>query len=388
MTTESPKLYALLIGINFYYPNLLSNGARYGNLDGAVNDIDRVEQFLNRQPQKPDRIYKLTATPAETRSTLDRPTANETEANLPTYANIIKSFNDLTEEAKAGDKVYIHYSGHGGRATSIYPKNIKSNGIDEALVPTDIGFDDGRYIRDLELAVLLKRMVDKGLIVTLILDSCHSGGSTRGNNVKIRGLSKDAIDRTYRPTTSLVNPTEAEITAVASGWTNPKYATRGGTPVATMIPEVNGYVLLAACRPSEFAYECAFDESGESNGSLTYWLLDTLNQPFPSITYQMIYDRLSSKINTQFPTQNPMILGEGDRVFLSQDYKATPFTVNVRDVRLDENKVLLDAGQAQGVRKGSEFVIYPARSLSFEDKSQRIAIALLPLSQLKYLVFF
>ena len=275
--------------------------------------------------------------------------------------------------------VYIHYSGHGGRAKSIYPKEIKSNGIDEALVPTDIGTGDGQYLRDLELAVLLKRMVDKGLLVTLILDSCHSGGSTRGGNAKIRGLKHDLIDETPRPTASLVNPSAEELAAVAPGWKNLKYATRAGIPVATMIPEAKGYVLLAACRPSEYAYEYAFDGS-QSNGALTYWLLDTLTQPNPGITYKMIHDRINGKINTQFLTQNPMILGEGERVFLGKEYKSVPFAVNIMEVKLDENenkvnKVKLNAGQAHGLRKGAELAIYPSGTLDFADKKQRIALA-------------
>ena len=335
-TDSAPNLYALLIGINFYFPNRLSDGSSYGYLDGAVNDIEDVEKFLLRQPQKPDKLYKLTATSAKRASLMDSPKPKESAANLPTYANIIKSFDEITKNAKEGDLVYIHYSGHGGRAKSIYPREIKSNGIDEALVPTDIGSkEDGQYIRDLELAVLLKRMVDKGLVVTVILDSCHSGGSTRGGKAKVRGLKSDVVDETPRLRESLVNPSAEELAAVAPGWKKLKYATRGGIPVATMIPEAKGYVLLAACRPSELAYEDAFDDSGESNGALTYWLLDTLNQPSPGITYKMIHDRLNGKINTQFPTQNPMILGEGDRTFLGNDYKSAPFAVNVKEVKLE-----------------------------------------------------
>ncbi|MEM9275241.1 MAG: caspase family protein [Cyanobacteria bacterium P01_F01_bin.143] len=375
-TNSKPKLYALLIGINFYFPNRLSDGSEYGDLDGAVNDITDVENFLLRQPKQPDKIYKLTATSVEDATILDPPKAEESAENLPTYANIINYFDEITKQAEEGDLVYIHYSGHGGRAASTKPE-IKSNNIDEALVPTDIGTGEGQYIRDWELAILLERMVKKGLVVTVILDSCHSGGSTRGGDAKARGLSGDVVDQTTRLRESLVNPSAEELEVVAPSWKKQKlkHATRGGTPVATMIPEAKGYVLLAACRPSELAYEYAFDESGESNGSLTYWLLDTLKQPSPGITYKMIYDRISGKINTQFPTQNPMILGEGDRVFLGKDYNSVPFAVTVTEVKLAEKLIKLDAGQATGLRKGSEFVIYPSGTADFSDKDLRLAVA-------------
>ncbi len=375
-TDSKPRLHALLIGINFYYPNRLSDGSVYGDLNGAVNDITDVESFLLRQPKQPDKIYKLTATSVEGATMIDPPKAKEEEKDLPTYANIVSCFADITEKADRGDLVYIHYSGHGGRAASTKPE-IKSNNIDEALVPTDIGTGEGQYLRDWELAILLERMVKKGLVVTVILDSCHSGGSTRGGDAKARGLPGDIVDETPRLRESLVNPSNEELEAVAPGWEKQKlkHATRGGTPVATMIPEAKGYVLLAACRPSELAYEYAFDESGESNGSLTYWLLDTLKQPFPGITYKMIHDRIRGKINTQFPTQNPMILGEGDRTFLGKDYNSVPFAVNVAEVKLAEKLIRLDAGQAQGMRKGSEFVIYPPGIADLTSKDLRLAVA-------------
>ncbi|NJQ98068.1 MAG: caspase family protein [Hydrococcus sp. CSU_1_8] len=313
-TNSSPDLYALLIGVNCYLPNRLSDGSIYRNLDGAVKDIEDVEKFLLRQPQKPKEIFKLTATSEGEGTLMSPPTPIEPREKLATYENIIQHFDRITNTAKQGDLVYIHYSGHGGRAKTTKPE-IKSNNIDEALVPTDIGTGEGQYVRDWELAILLQRMVNKELLVTVILDSCHSGGSTRGGKAKIRGLQQDAIDETLKLRESLVKATAEELNAIAPSWQKTKYATRGGIPVATMIPEAKGYVLLAACRPSEFAYEDAFDDSGESNGALTYWLLDTLNQPSPGITYKTIHDRISGKINTQFPTQNPMILGEGDRLF-------------------------------------------------------------------------
>ena len=56
-------------------------------------------------------------------------------------------------------------------------------------------------------------MVDKGLVVTIVLDSCHSGGATRGRideigqeilrGVGVRGIS--TVDTTARLTDSLVS---------------------------------------------------------------------------------------------------------------------------------------------------------------------------------------
>lgn len=375
---SNPNLYALLIGIDCYLPNRLSDGTSYRNLGGSVRDINHVEEFLQRQPQKPTKIFKLTASNPEPNPSepyqIQKP--SEPESQLPTYKNIVAKFGELTQTASPGDLVYIQYSGHGGRTTTNYPQIKGENGIDEALVPTDIGTGEGQYLRDLELATLIKKMVDKGLVVTLVLDCCHSGGAVRGEDTDIRGL--DTIDTTPRPISNLV----ASADELAKNWLSltPEEAeepgvTRKATAVASMLPEVKGYVLLAACRPSELAYEYAF-EGKKRNGALTYWLLDTLNQPMSGMTYKMVYDRINAKIKTLFPQQTPMLMGEDTRLVFDSQYVQTEYAVNVMQVvQGNTTKVKFDAGQAQGLREGATFAIYPLGLTSFSEVEQRIAVA-------------
>ena len=72
------------------------------------------------------------------------------------------------------------------------------------------------------------------------------------------------------------------------------------------LPESNGYVLLAACRPSESAYEYPF-EGTESNGALTYSLLSSLkDMPTryePGITYKQLHDRI--RCQSTWPVRKP-----------------------------------------------------------------------------------
>jgi hypothetical protein len=52
---------------------------------------------------------------------------------------------------------------------------------DHAVVPTDVLYG-GRYLRNLEIAVLLNAMVDAGLAVKVVLKCCYSDGFiTRGD---------------------------------------------------------------------------------------------------------------------------------------------------------------------------------------------------------------
>ncbi|KYC34675.1 hypothetical protein WA1_50640 [Scytonema hofmannii PCC 7110] len=345
-------LYALLVGIDCYLPNELPDGASYRSLKGCVRDINHVEAFLKRQFNlPPEQIYMLTASNVD-----DSGEPFEPPSKWPTYENIVKMFQEVTSMAQSGDQVYIHYSGHGGRAVTIYPELKREKGFDEALVPLDIGKPTSRYLRDLELAALLQKMVSKGLVVTVVLDSCHSGGATRAGDSDIRGADTNTVDTTPRPTESLV----ASSWELVKTWQNLTGGARNATAIGGMLPLVKDYVLLAACRPSEYAYEYAFN-GFERNGALTYWLLDSLQNRSLDLTYNELYSRINAKIHSQFQQQTPMLMGEGNRLVFGNSYESLQYTATVMQVDATSHPVLvkLNAGIAQGVDEGSLFAIYP-----------------------------
>ncbi|MBE7385014.1 MAG: caspase family protein [Leptolyngbya sp. SIO1E4] len=358
----TPTLYALLIGIDYYKPNRL-----YSNLNGAVRDITLVDTFLrNTINVPPAQIYRLLSPHPED---VTRSATQPTDAKAPTYKNIVKAFDTITQMAQAGEQIYIHYSGHGGRAKTVYP-NLKQGRIDqtdEGIVPMDIGdMADGRYLRDVEMATLLKRMTDKGLIVTVVLDSCHSGGSTRGD-AEIRGGT--AIDTRARSPESLV----ADSAELERNWRD---LSRDRAIGVAGLPQARQYVLLAACRPNEYAYEYAANGGTERYGALTYWMIDTLTSAANSrqpLTYKLLHDRVNAKVQSKFPQQMPMILGESDRRVLGRDRASTPYTVSVINV-ISDTQVTLNAGQVQGLSKGTRFSIYPLHTTDFTDKEDPVAI--------------
>jgi hypothetical protein len=356
------SLYALLIGINYYYPNRLSDGSSYKDLQGAVGDVLATRAFLQTMRQVPDdHILQLTSTTDE-----EAGEPVEPPEQLPTYANIIQKFQELGNLAPAGSQVYIHYSGHGGRARTVYPQ-LKGGpqGIDEGLVPVDIGQTNGQYLRDIELGKLLKDLVNKGLIVTVVLDSCHSGGATRGE-AAVRGL--DTIDDTPRPVSNLAGTPEE----LAENWGGLTSANTRGLN-SGWLPESRDYVLLAACRPNEFAYEYAFDaETKQRRGALTYWLLDSLQQQTSGLTYKDLHDRLNGKIRTQFAQQTPMLMGEGDRLVFGSDRADVQYSIPV--ISLEGNTVKLEVGQSTGLRLGAEFAIYPNGTGDFSKVDDRLAV--------------
>lgn len=357
------EMYALLIGIDCYLPNELPGGGSYPSLGGCVRDILHVEAFLrDKLGMRESNIIKLTST------NTDGPYPLESEGNWPSYENIVEAFKRISLMASPGDQVYIHYSGHGGRAKTVYPKIKGENGVDEALVPNDIGKREARYLRDVELAYILKAMVDKKLFVTIVLDSCHSGGATRGaGTAAIRGIG--VTDTSIRSSQSLLTSEEE----LGQAWrSSSSGSTRNLKPGSGWFLEPEGYVLLSACRASESAYEDSLDGKGR-NGALTYWLLDSLKEIGPGLTYKQVHDKILAKIHGQFELQTPQLQGEGDRLVFGSEKVCPQYAVSVLQVDEVNKKVLLNAGQSQGVRKGAQFVIYPLGT-NFNELNKRLVL--------------
>jgi hypothetical protein len=365
---QIPNIYALLIGIDYYLPNRL-----YKSLKGAVRDINLVADYLLKTLNIPsEKIFKLTSPNPEVAETI------ETKDPEPTYENIVAKFHAITEIAQPGEQVYIHYSGHGGRTTTIYPELKGNDQLDEGIVPIDVGNESGRYLRDVELATLLKRMTDKGLIVTLVLDSCHSGEATRGDDVAIRGAGE--TDTAPRDSESLVAQRQVLIENCQ--------ALTDGIPASITpgqwLPQPRDYLLLAACRPSEYAYEYAVSGK-ERHGALTYWMIDTLTSSPSGLTYKTLHDRVSAKIQSKFP-QMPMLVGESDRFVFGVERGSLQYAVNVLEVIEEEvteadsepkkvvKQVRLEGGMANGLGPGARFAIYAFGTTDFTQKNKQLAI--------------
>ena len=355
---SAPQLYALLIGIDYYLPSNLPDGSLYKSLRSCVRDVALVKEFLQSQLRVPEeRILQLTS--SNTEGSTQPPEPPEC---WPTYENIVAAFKQLTEKAQPGDQVYIHYNGHGGRARTIFFSIKGEDAIDTGLVPMDIGAPNARYLRDLEFQHLLENMLDKGLIVTVVLDCSHAGGMNRGNT---DARDPDIIDTTPRPTESLVEPNK-ELVANRINLTL-------GRIDSSWPPSSKNYVMLAACQPNEYAYEYAFNGK-ERNGALTYWFLDSLRVMGTAITYKQLYDRIVAKVHSKFPTQTPQLFGEGDRIVFGSDRISIQDTVTVMQVDEKQKQVTLNAGRAQGLSSGTRFAIYPLNTTNFSNKQLRLAI--------------
>ena len=273
--------WAVLIGINFYLKPLKLN----------------MEQYLGIT-ETPVHIDVFTAsTPSDTNSR--HPT--EKPGQWPTYENVTSSLKRITDESKPGDFVYIHYSGHGTEKKSNCSEHSNKDTGDLALV---LFHPDGsRYLHGLELACLLKEMVNKGLLVMLVLDCCFSGSVVRHSdreNTGIRAISYDfATDAAYPQKPYTCNGHQIGFDTLRDAHVLPKW-----------LVDPDGYIVLSACGPHEKAHELRFDED-KRTGALSYFLFHALTSlgHGTKITNQSLYQHLRIKLHVLWPRQTPMRYG-------------------------------------------------------------------------------
>lgn len=110
-----------------------------------------------------------------------------------TGANIRQAIRDLTARVEDGDRVFIHYSGHGTRYN-----DPASGGCVEALLAHDEGKNG--TITNREMAGLLSSITRKTDKLFVMYDACHSGGLVQtASIVRTRGLGNANDEGLLRP---------------------------------------------------------------------------------------------------------------------------------------------------------------------------------------------
>ncbi|RYP32896.1 hypothetical protein DL767_004986 [Monosporascus sp. MG133] len=144
------KRKALLIGINYF--------GQEGELKGCINDTKNISAFLiERYGYKREDMVFLTDDQQDPRG-------------IPTRENILKAIGWLVGGAKPNDSLFLHYSGHGGRAEDL--DGDEDDGYDEVIYPVD--FRSAGHIVDDELHDVVVKPLQPGVRLTAIFDSCHS----------------------------------------------------------------------------------------------------------------------------------------------------------------------------------------------------------------------
>jgi hypothetical protein len=144
----SGRFRALLVGINYVGSSC--------ELRGCHNDVDTMQRYLSTQGYED----------GDMRVMLD-----DGEHEEPTLANMIEGFQWLVDGAQSGDSLFFHYSGHGAQMKD--DDGDEDDGKDECLCPVD--FQTAGLLRDDIAFKYLVAPLQRGVILTCVMDCCHSG---------------------------------------------------------------------------------------------------------------------------------------------------------------------------------------------------------------------
>ena len=332
---------AILIGINVYNPPngsvnvepgvrgagrkaLLKGDPRhwyFPDLDGAINDIRLMESVLRSAPYnfQDSEIVRL-------------------ENEQATAEAILKTLRqELVTGAGSGDTRLVYYSGHGNFIRNLGSK--ERDQLDQTFVPAD-NWKGAVDVRDKELAQILWNSAQRGVTVTFIADSCHSGSITRGP-LNQRGKAR----------------TNAGVRGPAGGAdfdepviNDPAPVDQAGKPLD---PEQAGVLTLAAAQRNESALEVE-DAEHVAHGAMTLALVRALQEEGPNQSMNVIFDRMLNYLKADNLPQTPVLggKGRGSRDLFGQPAQARPFSVLVKARRGDD--LILQGGQAIGIYEKTE----------------------------------
>ena len=333
-----PAHYAILIGINAYPSK---------PLESCVRDVQKIKECLEIKLSWVD-IQTLTASGGDT--PLEHP------ESWPTCRNVTSALEKVTSQAQPGDFIYIHYSGHGTRKDPCYEFSSQPTG-DLALVLLD-DKDSNRetFLLGPRLAGLLKPMVDKALVITLVLDCCFSATVYRTDDPNVRYLS-------YGRVGALTYPPISEHDLADGNTYSPS---RDASMSDNWLLEPDRYTILAACGPHENAKGGSeTSEQGERYGALSYFLFKALSDYGLGRRHQDIHRHLCAKFWDLCQVQNPVLYGNKDQAFFGP---VDPYR-NARSISIFERdrRLQLLGGQAHGLRDGDRFALSPFGSTSDGD---------------------
>ena len=155
-----------------------------------------------------------------------------------TAASIRKALQDMTERVQNGDRVFIHYSGHGTRYN-----DPAAGGCVEALLAYD-----GGNITNREMADMLKTITNKTDKLFVMYDACHSGGLVQAaSSVRTRGILNANDEGVLRPKFSNISQECGRPVNVKTRNLEVEVTAKGGLP--------QDIIHVSASRDNEISFD-------------------------------------------------------------------------------------------------------------------------------------
>lgn len=265
-----------------------------------------------------------------------------------TRDGIINALKAIKSKLAAGDILVVHFSTHGQQ---VFDDNgDELDNLDESLVPHNAlakysdAYKGENHLRDDDLGNIIKDLrnqLGKTGQLLMILDSCHSGSSTRG-----------AIAR------------GGNGALVPANWDKEKKVDPSGSD---MVENVNlsdaaaPFVMISGARAKEVNFEY------EGYGSLSYAFAKAMNTLGTDFTYRQLFNKITAVMATIAPKQQPVIEGDIDyKLFKGEYVQQQPF-YTVKKV-VNSKSLTVNAGTIQLFNVGTTVHILPAGTSKFDEK--------------------
>ncbi|CCM00512.1 uncharacterized protein FIBRA_02546 [Fibroporia radiculosa] len=334
----APRFFALIIGINTYKADSISN------LLGAVPDADAVRDLLEQLEAPRSQIKDL----RDKRATRHR------------ILREISAFSN-DDRIQRGDPILIYFAGHGSSTKA--PDAWAVGGAEiQLLIPYDGQSTDanGREIHsipDRTLGALLTQIADKkGNNISVIFNCCHSGSGTRIDRVDL-----DCMERGIEVKTSLPADLDKQI------WNHPSKSSKEraiAIPAGFAHGGLQSHVLLAACGTDERARE------ERERGLFTKALIEALmSYGTDKLTYADVIRRMS-----RLPRQNPQCEGVNQKRVLF-NARCTARRRMLYEIRKNGDKYVMNVGAAHGITVNTRFAVYLDKDSSLKRNPLGTVIA-------------
>ena len=247
---------------------------RFDNLDGAVNDINLIKDVLQSLGFQ-DFVF-----------------LKDQDATADAILQALQK--NLVDDAQPGDFRLFYYAGHGNHVKNL--ASTKQQQEDQTLVPAD-NWRNVPDIRDKEISRILFAAARKGVIVTFIADSCHSGSLSRGAWNSSGKSRTNSGTRAGTPGVTLHEP-------VANDPADTDPITH--RPID---PEALGVLTLAAAQPNQEAHEVPGVAAGDGgpHGAFTWAFAQSLR--YASEPVDRIFARTVAAMGANGALQQPAMGG-------------------------------------------------------------------------------
>ena len=316
-----PSKTALIVAISDY-PEEVSRDVGLADLPGAKNDPERVRKLLVEQfGFPPEEILIL-------------------RDEAATHEAVVRAFHDrLIARAGPETEAVFWYSGHGSRVPDVSGVvGAEPDGLDSSFVCYDsrVSGRDGAYdLTDDELGALIDALARRTTRITVVTDSCHSGGSTRGDVGRVRSLGYGSKPLDH----SLIEP------FWPAGIDLPEDR---AAPRLTSMNHVHFY----ASAPDQQVMEWRLND-GTYFGSLTYFLTDELRRTRPDDSYRKVARITAARLrsNPDFRNQSIGAVGDVDRRVFGSGFIAPP---SGHPARVEGTRVRIEGGSMHFLKRGTQ----------------------------------